>query len=72
MIQSHSAHDLLSVPGSSDTDRKRSGKTLARPSSPLLRAKNAFRRTFSNGGDKNVLQRGTDKIYSRKQHNRVY
>lgn len=65
MIQSHSAQCLLSVPGStsssnhSDVERKRSGKTLARPSSPLLRAKNAFRRTFSNGGDKNVLQRGT-------------
>ncbi|XP_065884812.1 rho GTPase-activating protein 7-like isoform X2 [Dysidea avara] len=57
MILSHSAQDLLCVPGSSDLDRKRSGKTLARPSSPLLRAKNAFRRTFSNGGDKSVLQR---------------
>jgi len=62
MIQAHSAQDLLSVPCGSDTaingvEKKRNGKP-ARPSSPLLRAKNAFRRTFSTGGEKNILQRG--------------
>lgn len=63
MIQSHSAHNLLTVPCASDNaingaEKKRNGKAAARPTSPLLRAKNAFRRTFSTGGEKNILQRG--------------